>query len=164
MFREMRRIKQLLPLEESERILREARTATLGLTGDDGYPYVVPISYAYVDGKIYFHCAKTGHKLDAIARNDKVSLCVVQQDELMPEKLTTFFRSVTVFGRARILDNDDERFAAAQKFGMRYYADKDRVDEEIRTHWDALCVVEITPEHITGKEAKELALARGAEK
>lgn len=164
MFREMRRKKQLLTLEESEQILREARTAMLGLSGDDGYPYVVPVNYAYVDGKIYFHGAKTGHKIDAIMRNDKVSLCVVQHDELVPEELTTYFRSVTVFGRARILENDAEKLAAAQKFGMRFYPDKDKVDNEIRHEWDALCVVEITPEHITGKEAIELVRARKAEK
>lgn len=164
MFREMRRKKQLLTLEESEQILREARTAMLGLSGDDGYPYVVPVNYAYVDGKIYFHGAKTGHKIDAIMRNDKVSLCVVQHDELVPEELTTYFRSVTVFGRARILENDAEKLAAAQKFGMRFYPDKDKVDNEIRHEWDALCVVEITPEHITGKEAIELVRARNAEK
>lgn len=164
MFREMRRKKQLLTLEESEQILREARTAMLGLSGDDGYPYVVPVNYAYVDGKIYFHGAKTGHKIDAIMRNDKVSLCVVQHDELVPEELTTYFRSVTVFGRARILENDAEKLAAAQKFGMRFYPDKDKVDNEIRHEWDALCVVEITPEHITGKEAIELVRARKVEK
>lgn len=164
MFREMRRKKQLLTLEESEQILREARTAMLGLSGDDGYPYVVPVNYAYVDGKIYFHGAKTGHKIDAIMRNDKVSLCVVQHDELVPEELTTYFRSVTVFGRARILENDAEKLAAAQKFGMRFYPDKDKVDNEICHEWDALCVVEITPEHITGKEAIELVRARKAEK
>lgn len=163
MFREMRRKKQLLSAEESERILRESRTAMLALSGDDDYPYVVPINYAFVDGRIYFHGAKTGHKIDAIMRNDKVSLCVVQHDELVSEELTTYFRSVTVFGRARILENDDEKLAAAQKFGMRFYPDKDKVDSEIRREWDALCVVEITPEHITGKEAKELARARKGE-
>lgn len=163
MFREMRRKKQLLTQEESEKILREARTAMLGLEGDDNYPYVVPVNYAYVDGKIYFHGAKSGHKIDAIMRNDKVSLCVVQHDELVAEELTTYFRSVTVFGRARILENDDEKLAAAQKFGMRFYPDKDRVDNEIRHEWAALCVVEITPEHITGKEAIELVRARKGE-
>lgn len=163
MFREMRRKKQLLSAEESEHILRESRTAMLALSGDDGYPYVVPINYAFVDGRIYFHGAKTGHKIDAIMRNDKVSLCVVQHDELVSEELTTYFRSVTVFGRARILENDDEKLAAAQKFGMRFYPDKDRVDNEIRHECDALCVVEITPEHITGKEAIELVRARKGE-
>lgn len=136
MFREMRRKKQLLNLAESEQILREANTAMLGLSGDDGYPYVVPVNYAYVDGKIYFHSAKAGHKIDAIMRSDKVTLCVVQHDELVPEALTTYFRSVTVFGRARVLENDAEKLAAAQKFGMRFYPYKDKVDNEIRLDGD----------------------------
>ena len=38
----------------------------LALLGDNDYPYAVPISYVYDDGKVYFHSAKNGHKIDAI--------------------------------------------------------------------------------------------------
>ena len=47
---------------------------------------VVTVSYThllvYKDGKIYFHCAKNGHKLDAIKQNKKVSFCVIEKDEV----------------------------------------------------------------------------------
>lgn len=103
MFREMRRKRQLLPTEESVAILERMTNGTLALHGDDGYPYAVPVSYVYADGKIYFHSAMQGHKVDAILRNDKVSFCVVEQDEVKPAEFTTYFRSVIVFAWFAVL-------------------------------------------------------------
>lgn len=66
MFREMRRKRQLLPTEECMDILKKMTNGTLAFYGDDGYPYAVPVSYVYDDGRIYFHSATKGHKVDAI--------------------------------------------------------------------------------------------------
>ena len=79
----------MLSQEETERILKEGTSGVLALAGDEGYPYAVPISYVYDGEKIYFHCAKQGHKLDAIARNPKASFCVVEKDQVVPEAYTT---------------------------------------------------------------------------
>ena len=100
MFRDMRRTKQLLPAEEAEDILRQASAGVLAVSGDNGYPYAVPLSYAYADDKLYFHLATSGHKLDGIRRNEKVSFCVIAQDEVVPERFATDYRSVIAFGRA----------------------------------------------------------------
>ena len=99
MFRPMRRGKQLLPPEESIQILEQGTSGVLAVAGDAGYPYAVPLSYVYTDGKLYFHCAKSGHKLDAIRRNSKTSFCVIGQDAVVPLEYTTYFRSVIAFGQ-----------------------------------------------------------------
>ena len=70
-FREMRRKRQQLAEEESIAILEKATAGTLALLGDNDYPYAVPISYVYHDGKLYFHSALAGHKVDAIRKCDK---------------------------------------------------------------------------------------------
>ena len=93
MFREMRRIKQALSKEESIQILEKGTSGVLALSGDDGYPYAVPISYVYADSRLYFHSAKCGHKIDAILKCPKASFCVIEQDVVVPEKYTTFFRN-----------------------------------------------------------------------
>lgn len=72
-FRKMRRNRQELSRDESIRILKEGTSGVLALHGDDGYPYAVPISYVYDDGKLYFHGAKSGHKLDALRSYPKAS-------------------------------------------------------------------------------------------
>lgn len=56
-FREMRRKRQLLSEEESIAILQKATAGTLALLGDNDYPYAVPISYVYHEGKLYYHSA-----------------------------------------------------------------------------------------------------------
>ena len=77
-FRNMRRKCQQLSNEESIAILEKATAGTLALLGDDDYPYAVPISYVYHVGKLYFHSALTGHKVDAIRKCDKASFCVIE--------------------------------------------------------------------------------------
>ena len=85
MFREMRRKKQLLSEEACIAVLDRGTSGVLAVSGDDGYPYTVPLSYVYCDGKIYFHSAKSGHKIDAIKNSSKVSFCVIDQDKIVPE-------------------------------------------------------------------------------
>ena len=155
MFREIRRIKQKLSEEEAIEILKKGQTAVLAVLGDDDYPYTVPINYVYQNGKIYFHGAKQGHKLDAIKKHNKVSLCVIDKDEL-----TTYFRSVIIFGKATIITDEKQTHHVAEVFGLKYNDDKEKVDKEIEREWKALTCVEITIEHISGKEAIELVRAK----
>ena len=80
MFRAMRRFKQQISEEECIRILKEQPRGVLSMLGDDGYPYGIPMNHLYMeDGHLYFHGAKEGHKIDAIAKCDKVSFCVYDQ-------------------------------------------------------------------------------------
>ena len=112
MFREMRRFGQQMPENEAIEILKNATSGTLAVLGDDGYPYAVPMSHFYCEGKIYFHCASEGHKIDAIRNCDKVSFCVISRDDVVPEKFTTYYCSVIAFGRVRILEDVQEKVTA----------------------------------------------------
>ena len=123
MFREMRRKKQALPAEEVSAILHRGTSGVLALSGDDDYPYAVPISYVFDGAKLYFHCAKDGHKLDAIQRSSKASFCVIDQDQIVPEKYTTYFRSVMAFGQIRIIQDEKEKRAAIEKLAKKYSPD-----------------------------------------
>ena len=158
MFREMRRKRQQLTETECIEILERNTSGVLAVSGDSGYPYAVPLSYVYDGLTLYFHCAKSGHKLDAIKDCDKVSFCVVDQDLVVPEKYTTYFRSVIVFGRASIVDQEGEIRSAIEKFSIKYYSEdsKDNRDSFIEKEYNALCMVKIQIEHMTGKEAIEL--------
>ena len=160
MFRKMRRAMQLLPEEENIAILERGQTGILACLGDDDYPYTVPLNYVYADGKIFFHCAKTGHKIDAITSHDKVSFCVIDRDDVDVAAQSTNYRSVIVFGRARVIGDDEEKRQRVFQFGMKYVGNEAPVNAEIEREWNALAMVEITIEHMTGKERKTLAQAR----
>ena len=163
-FRPMRRARQQLPEQVCREILDRSTAGVLAVLGDGGWPYAVPLSYVYADGCIYFHCAKAGHKLDAIRGCDKVSFCVIDKDEVVPAEYTTYFRSVIAFGRAEVLQREDEVRAAIGALAAKYHpADSAEnrarfIDREL----PALCMVRLRIEHMTGKEAKELAAARQA--
>ena len=157
MFREMRRKKQVLPMEESKEILKKGKTAVLAVSGDNDYPYTVPVNYVYYNDKIYFHCAKTGHKLDSIKRNSKVSLCVIAKDDILQSKYTTVYKSVIVFGKARLLEDEEKMREALTVFAEKYCPDfKEGIPAEIDREFPATCVVEIEPRHISGKQGIEL--------
>ena len=162
MFRAMRRSRQAMPQEECAAVLERGSHGVLALAGDDGYPYAVPMSYVYDGAKLYFHCAKSGHKLDAIRRNCKASFCVIDQDQIVPEEYTSHFRSVIVFGAMRILEDDGEKRAAIEALALKYAPDNDAADHNraIDREWTPLCMLELTIDHITGKEAIELVKAK----
>ena len=158
MFREMRRKRQALTQAQCQAILEQGSCGVLALSGDDGYPYAVPLSYLYHQGKLYFHCAKSGHKLDALRREPKASFCVVAQDQVAPLEYTTLYRSVIVFGRLRELEDDGEKRAAIEALALKY-APQDTPahrEEAIQRDWGPLCVLELTPEHVSGKQGKDL--------
>ena len=163
MFREMRRSKQRLPREVAVEILERNTSGVLALSGDEGYPYAVPMSYVYAEGKIYFHSAKNGHKIDAIQRNEKASFCVIDQDQIVPEKYTTFFRSVIVFGRLRLVEDVEEMRRIAATLAMKYSADfNEGIPKEINASIRNMAVLELTIDHITAKEAIELIKQRNS--
>lgn len=161
-FRKMRRIRQQLADEECKRILEKNTSGVLAVLGDGDYPYAVPLSYVYCDNMIYVHCAKSGHKLDAIREHDKVSFCVIDQDAVVPREYTTYFRNAIVFGRARVIEGQDEIRHAIEKLAKKYYPDdsQDNRNFYIEKEFSALCMVKIEIEHMTGKEAIELVRAR----
>ena len=160
MFHAMRRKRQLLTEEQSLEILRRGTSGVLSMQGDDGYAYGVPLSYVYKEGKLYFHSAVSGHKLDCIRREGRVSFCVIGQDQVMPAEYTTYFRSVIVFGRVRILQDHAEITAALRALGERYApADAAGLEREIARELCRVCVLELAVEHMTGKEAIELVHA-----
>jgi hypothetical protein len=157
MFREMRRKRQQLSDEESIGILQKVTSGTLALLGDNDYPYAVPISYVYYDGKLYFHSALSGHKVDAIRQCDKASFCVIEQDDVQPEKYTTFFRSVIAFGRIHIIEDETEKLEMARMLGNRYNPNNDEsLQKELESGLSRMLMIRFDIEHMTGKEAIEL--------
>ena len=161
MFRELRRKKQLLSEQETLRVLEEGKTGIVGVLGDDGYPYTVPINYVSLENKIYFHSAKKGHKVDAIAKEPKVSMTVVEKDDVVSREFTTYFRSIQLFGKAYVVEDEAERNVAFRALCEKFRgADLDRYEEIMSKEAAAAAIVRIDIEHITGKESMELVNQR----
>lgn len=162
MFREMRRKKQKLAEEECYAIIERLNVGVMGVIGDDGYPYTVPVNPFLMGDKLYFHSAKAGHKIDAITKEPKISFTFIDKDDVVEREFTTYFRSVQLFGKARVVTDEEERQRAFRRFAERYCAGgMDRYDEVMAKEAKASLIVCVDIEHISGKEAMELVKQRG---
>ena len=104
-----------------------------------------------------FTVAGSGHKADAIRNNDKVCFTVVDQDKIVAEELTSYFRSVIAFGRAVILEDPEEKMKAHIVFSEKYSAAfPEKIQSEMKKGLAPMLMVRSDIEHMTGKEAIEL--------
>lgn len=157
MFRPMRRPKNAIPNEQAKKLLREEKRGVIAMNGDDGYPFAIPVDYFYDEtaGKIYFHGAKSGYKVDALRRCDKVCFTVYGGETIREEAWAPYLRSVVVFGRCRLLEQSPETMALLKRFAMKYYPEEQLADEEIRQDGAAAQLFEIEIHHLSGKEVQE---------
>lgn len=157
MFREMRRSKQQISEEECKRVLKEAARGVLSVIGDEGYPYGMPLDFVYdeEENRIYFHCAKEGHKIDAMRANDKVCFTVWDQGFKKEGRWEWNVNSVIIFGKAVLLDDMDLAYTKVRKLAEKYYPDMAEADEELATALTRAQLVAIDIEHMTGKLVNE---------
>ncbi|MDF2873829.1 MAG: putative flavin-nucleotide-binding protein [Sporomusa sp.] len=151
MFKQMRRCDRQAGVEDTVAILEKCEYGVLSTVNPDSVPYGVPLSYIYKDGSIYFHSAGEGHKLDNITANSKVSFCVVGDKKSLPEKFTTNYESVIVFGQASPVQGA-EKEAVLLALISKYAPDHMVAGAEYaRKAGDKTTVIKVIIEHITGK-------------
>lgn len=142
---------------EMERILEEAEVGRLGTSVNDE-PYVVPVSFAYRDGKILFHCARQGKKLDNVSKNPRVCFEVDEGALIPKDKPCDFsvkYRSVIAYGNATV-HTDQQRMLHTLKALTDKYApsglSRQLTNDTVASFKD-LAVVEITVSEMTGKRS-----------
>lgn len=157
MFREMRRIKQQISDEECRRVLREQTRGVLSMIGDDDYPYGIPLNHWYSedDGKIYFHGAKVGHKIDSITKCDKVSYCVYDEGYRKDGEWAYNVNSVIVFGRIALVKDEEKAKWIGTYLTKKFTDDKEFLEKELANSLPRVQCLEITIEHMSGKLVKE---------
>ncbi len=157
MFREMRRCKQQISREDCIRVLKEQPRGVLSMIGDGGYPYGIPLDHWYSeeDGKLYFHGAKTGHKLDAIAACDKVSYCVMDDGFRKDGEWALNITSVVVFGRIRIVENEEKKREICTNLVRKFTDDEAYLQKELKNSFPNVNCLALEIEHMTGKLVNE---------
>lgn len=157
MFREMRRFKQQISKEECIKVLKEQPRGVLSMHGDDGYPYGIPLDHWYCeeDGHIYFHGAGTGHKIDSINGNDKVSYCVYDEGYRKDGEWALNINSVVVFGRVHIVEDEEKKLKICTNLCKKFTDDEEYLQKEIKNAFPRVCCLELIPEHMTGKLVNE---------
>ena len=155
MFRPMRRIKQMLDAEEALDVLKHAKRGVLSVIGDDGWPYGIYLNPHYEDGKIYFHGAKAGHKVDALRKDARASFTVIDEGMKDEGGWAYTFRSVVVFGRVEFVDDPTVAIDICRRLARRFNPNEADIEDEIRRAGAHVQVFALVPEHITGKRVHE---------
>jgi len=157
MFRELTRKHLELSKEEAIEILKTQKRGVLSLNGENGYPYGVPMNHFYneEDGKIYFHGGTEGHKIDSIKKCNKASFCVLDEGHQNEGEWFLYFKSVIVFGKIEIVEDDEKMKEISRKLSYKFTTDSDYIEKEISAYAYRTLCFSLSVEHITGKKVKE---------
>lgn len=157
MFRPMRRFKQQLPPEECIAVLQQEPRGVLSLLGDDGYPYGVPLDHWYypADGRLYFHGAKAGHKIDAIKACDKACYTVYDQGYRRDGEWALNIKSVVVFGRIALVEDIEQARVICSALTRKFTDDEAYLQRELEQSLSRVQCLVLTPEQISGKLVNE---------
>lgn len=117
--------------------------------------YGIPLDHWFLDNKLYFHCAKTGHKIDAITSCDKVSYCVMDEGYRKEGEWALNINSVVVFGRIRIIDDEDKKREICTALVRKFTDDEEYLRKELTNAFPRVNCLELTIEHMTGKLVNE---------
>lgn len=157
MFREIRRIKNKITTEECIKLLKTCKRAAFSVNGDDGYPYTIPINFYFSEeeNRIYFHCAKSGHKIDSILKNNKVCFTTWDDGYLVDDDWAYYVSSCVVFGTASLVTDLTLIEEKIRPFALKYYPTEEEADEEIRRDVKNVQLIAIDIDHISGKKVHE---------
>ena len=157
MFRPMRRFKQQISEDECIRILQKEKRGVLSMLGEDGYPYGIPLNHWYnpEDGKIYFHGAKTGHKITAISGCNKVSYCVLDAGYRKEGDWALNVNSVIVFGRISLVTDEEKARLIGMNLCRKFTDDEAYIQSEVQNALPRAQCLELTVDHMTGKLVHE---------
>lgn len=156
-----RKFNEITDRNTIDEILGQCTIGRLATIGEDGYPYTTPVNYVYFRGAIYFHCAKSGEKLDNIGRDNRVCFAVdrplayldTAYDPSLPVcDVGQFYQSVVIRGRAEIVGELEEKVAALNALMASHEGVADFAEITGDTTAVALChVVAVRIESISGK-------------
>ena len=157
MFRPMRRFRQQISEEECIRVLEEEKRGVLSMFGEDGYPYGIPLNHWYnpEDGKLYFHGAKTGHKIMALTVDDRVSYCVYDAGYRREGDWALNVKSVVVFGRISLVTDIDKARLIGDRLCRKFTDDEAFIQNELVHALPRVQCLELTIDHMTGKLVNE---------
>lgn len=157
MFRELARKNKQISVKDCIEILKNENRGVLSVLGDDDYPYGMPMNHWYneEDGKIYFHCGKHGHRLDAIKKHSKVSFCVYDRGYRNEGEWAFNVKSVIVFGKMEIIDDRETIVDITTKLSRKFTDDEEYITKEIELYARETLLLKLSPEHICGKAVTE---------
>jgi len=150
-----RKEKEITDIREIDAIIQKAEVCRLGLAVDNT-PYIVPVFFGYENNCLYIHCAKEGRKLDMIRQNNNVCFEMEGDTEITNRdkpacQWSSAYRSVIGWGRAFILENDQEKKQALDVI-MRHYSNQAAFEYKKKAVKE-VAIIKIVIGHMKGKQS-----------
>ena len=140
---------------DMELLLERAPVGRLAVTTPEG-PYIVPVNFVFLEGRLYFHSGPAGRKMEALRADPRVCFMV---DEIGPQVLwkqgcgiSQIYRSVVCFGKAEFVEEQGEKKAVLEKMVQKYVPSRYSVPPLTQENIRKTAVVRIVVETMTGKE------------
>ena len=155
MMREIRRKDRILDENRSMEIIAAGEYGFLSMANVDGGGYGIPMSYVIHENSIYFHCAKSGHKLDNIKSDNRVTFTVIGKAKVIHKIFTIGYESAMVFGKIERISTQEERLELLYLFLKKYSPEAGiNGDKYITGLFDRTELLKLKIEMISGKAKK----------
>ena len=157
MFRELQRKNKEILRDECVELLINEKRGVLSVIGDEGYPYGMPMNHYYnpLDGCIYFHCGRSGHRIDSIVKCNKASFCVFDEGTKNDNSWALDVKSVIVFGSVEIINDAEAVADITRKLSLKFTDDNEYIDAEIENYLNNTVLLKLVPKHMCGKLVHE---------
>ena len=115
--------------KEIEDIINQCDVCFIGITEEDGMPYVIPMNFGYAEGKIILHSGPEGKHLSLLARDNRICVTFCSERKLVfqhPDVACSYSmnsKSVLCKGRVSFIDDLSEK-EAAMNLTMKNYTDR----------------------------------------
>lgn len=153
-----------LEIKSQEKIaefLNSEHVGRIASLDKDGFPQIIPMNFAFVNGAIYMHSHTRGEKLDNIKSNPKVGFEVDKEVEFLPSYFTsptdasqadTLYISVVIKGDGIIVNDRQEKVLALNSLMEKYQPEGryEKLSPEMGVV-DEVAVIKIIPRTIRGK-------------
>lgn len=157
--REMRRKDRAMNDEQIMTVIENNQICYLSMNGTNGYPYVVPLNYVYMDGMFVMHCAEEGYKMDCLKNDARVCLSIAAQGQILTEgripceSFTAKFSSIIAFGNIKIVEGEEKIDLLSRFTGKYLQKSKDDIGAEEKDFKFMMRtgVIILKPDYITGK-------------
>ncbi len=120
---------------------------------DDNQPYVVPVNFAVHDSRLYFHCGRSGRKINILKTNPSVCFEADIPGELVRGQTACAwsmkYQSVIGFGRAYFIEEAGEKRKALDLLMKKYSGQEFFVYDNDAL--DKVLVVGVRIEKMSGK-------------
>jgi nitroimidazol reductase NimA-like FMN-containing flavoprotein (pyridoxamine 5'-phosphate oxidase superfamily) len=155
---QVRRTDKLMSDERVREMISRGYSGRLATVGPEGWPYIVPLLYVWIDGEIWVHNTRErGHLRANVDHEPRVCFELDDAGKVFPYgryecDTSVAYRSVVVFGRIRVAEDRQQKQAFFDALMGKYGNPGWSRPKNFFPRLDQVTVYAIAIERMTGKE------------